>query len=382
MTVTNEILNQLRHRSESVDLDFKQAHYRFIGAGEQEKSELLKDILALANSWREGTGYILIGFKDRTPEPAEVIGISETDHIDDAQIQQFVNSKVGSFLNFRYEEMMYEGKRIAVISIPQQQRPFSIATQYGKVRSNIVYVRRGSATVEAAPTEVIRMGNAEARPTVSEISVELLNRSNEPQMLDQTLRFLTFGVLPDFSRPYSGRDITTIIGADFSTNSSYYRDLANYAAIVLGSIELKFKIRNQSNFSLRDVKLELHVATPDVKYKFIEKARFPRMPSQSNGMGAYFRPPSPVNPRAFHAESRGKHQICFARIDSVLPGEDFISEPVLLQLKTSGNVSIEVRMLAEQLPTPLSQIFNFSVTGEQEHHNKDSLLQLAQGVIG
>jgi len=379
MTVTNEILNQLRYRSESVDLDFKQAQYRFSGAGEQEKSELLKDILALANSWREGNGYILIGFKDCTPEPAEVTGISETDHIDDAQIQQFVNSKVEPPLNFRYEERMFEGKRIAVISIPKQQRPFSIATQYGKVRSNVVYVRRGSATVEAAPTEVIRMSNAEARPVDSQILVEILNHNNEPQELEQKLRFLTFGELPDFAYPYSGRDIVSIMGTDSTTNFGYYRDLANYAALVLGSIHLKFKIRNQSNFSLRDFKLELHVVTPDVKYKFIEKTRFPDKPSPNKVLGRQFSSTPPVNPRAFHVESRGKHQVCFARADSLLPGEDFISEPALLRLQAGGAVVIEARILAEQLPAPLVQTFSFSVAGEQEKHHKDSLLQLVMG---
>jgi hypothetical protein len=375
MTITDDILNQLRYRSESVDLDFKQAQYRFIGGGDHEKSELLKDILALANSWREGTGYILIGFKDCTPNPAEVTGISSDDHIDDAQLQQFVNSKVEPALNFSYEERKFENKVVGVISIPTQQRPFSIGTQYGKVRSNVVYVRRGSATVEASLAEAISMRSPASRPSDGQISIEILNHKNEPQSLTQNLRFLTFEELPDYFAPYSGRGITAIMSNDISTNSGYYRDLAKYAALALGSIQLKIKIRNQSNYSLRDFKLELHVVTPDVKYKFVEQNRFPDRPSKQRDYAKALRRQELANPRTFHVENWGKHQVCYARADSVLPGENFLSEPVLLRLQVGGEVSMEVRILAEQLPEPLVRTYTFTVTGPQEVHHKDSLLQ-------
>lgn len=95
-----DLFDALRYRSEGTDLDFKQAQYRFVRGTEADKGEMLKDVLAMANAWREGTGYILLGFKDARPNPAEVVGI--TDHIDDAALQQFVNSKVKPKLAFRY----------------------------------------------------------------------------------------------------------------------------------------------------------------------------------------------------------------------------------------------------------------------------------------
>src|SRR5437870_3402119 len=99
--MTVDLLDTLRFKAEGTDLDFKSAQYRFIKASEADKAELLKDILAIANSWRDGTGHVLLGFKDARPKPAEVVGISE--HLDDAQFQQFVNSKVKPKLTFRYE---------------------------------------------------------------------------------------------------------------------------------------------------------------------------------------------------------------------------------------------------------------------------------------
>jgi len=54
-------MESLLHEDESSALDCKRDQYPFAGASNDDKSELLKDILAFANSWRRTTGYILIG---------------------------------------------------------------------------------------------------------------------------------------------------------------------------------------------------------------------------------------------------------------------------------------------------------------------------------
>lgn len=143
------LLDALRFRSEGTDLDFKQAQYRFVQADEKDKAELLKDILAMANAWREGPGHILLGVRDARPQPAEVIGLNK--HLDDAKLQQFVGSKIRPKLTFRYEECLYEGRAVGIISIPKQARPFYLQHPYGPLKSNVVYVRRGSSTDEAEP---------------------------------------------------------------------------------------------------------------------------------------------------------------------------------------------------------------------------------------
>ena len=52
-------LTALLHRSESETLDFKSKQYPF--SSDEEKSELLKDVLAFGNAWKDSDGYILIG---------------------------------------------------------------------------------------------------------------------------------------------------------------------------------------------------------------------------------------------------------------------------------------------------------------------------------
>ena len=77
-----KLLERLLHEPESQSLDFKQAQYRFERASEFEKSELLKDVLAFANSWRRTSAYILIGVQEVKGGRGQVIGID--DHIEDA----------------------------------------------------------------------------------------------------------------------------------------------------------------------------------------------------------------------------------------------------------------------------------------------------------
>jgi predicted HTH transcriptional regulator len=57
-------LNPLLHRSESETLDFKRQQYPFAGATDEQKGELLKDIISIANAFKDSDGYILIGVEE------------------------------------------------------------------------------------------------------------------------------------------------------------------------------------------------------------------------------------------------------------------------------------------------------------------------------
>ena len=50
--MNNELFEQLLYEEESPSLDFKRDQYRFVRATEDDKSELLKDLLGFANAWR------------------------------------------------------------------------------------------------------------------------------------------------------------------------------------------------------------------------------------------------------------------------------------------------------------------------------------------
>jgi hypothetical protein len=52
------LFERLLGMQEDETLDFKEEQYPFVGASDDQKSELLKDILAFANAWRQTDAYI------------------------------------------------------------------------------------------------------------------------------------------------------------------------------------------------------------------------------------------------------------------------------------------------------------------------------------
>lgn len=61
--MNTDLIETLLYQPESPSLDFKDAAYPFAGATEEQKGEMLKDILAFLNSWRLGDAYIVMGVR-------------------------------------------------------------------------------------------------------------------------------------------------------------------------------------------------------------------------------------------------------------------------------------------------------------------------------
>jgi predicted HTH transcriptional regulator len=151
-------LTALLHRSESETLDFKSKQYPF--SSDEEKSELLKDILAFGNAWKDSDGYILIGVEEEHGRMKHLCGAEIT--LRDSDLQQFVNSKTNRPISFRMEVRQHEGVNLTVIQIDKaQQRPIFLTKNFGRLKNNIVYIRRGSSTGEATPDEIADMGRDE-----------------------------------------------------------------------------------------------------------------------------------------------------------------------------------------------------------------------------
>ncbi len=377
--VNNELLDALRYKSEGTDLDFKSEQYRFAGANDFEKSEMLKDILTMANAWRDGTGYILLGFKDNRPHLAEVMGISEA--IDDSRLQQFVNSKVKPKLTFRYEEHLYNGKTVGVIAIPKQKRPFFITNPYGKLKSNIVYVRRGSSTEEAEPTEVAAMAMADSGRGQVVLDLSVLTTDNE--LLPETfaLKYLNFPEeLPDYASQ-SGR-----LGAfEFSVrspiwhdNRDFWREYAEYARVHEALIEMKFRLKNCSETSLSNAKLEVTVNALDGQsFQMLSGTDLPGEPStQSSAINGLRGLPDMLDRREtrLDVDESGVHPICNVRFGPLLPGEEGRSSDTLVILPSGpGKLQLHFRILAGELAAPQVSERILVVTGESASLDIDDL---------
>jgi hypothetical protein len=165
----SQLLETLLNEDESTTLDFKRDQYPFDGATDEQKSELLKDILAFANAWRRTDAYILIGAEEVRGGRSRPVGIPK--HLDDASLQQFVNSKCNRPVVFRYEVVSIDQVEIGSIHIPIQERPFYLNKDYGKLKKDTVYVRRGSSTAIADPDEIAKMGAGTATREKPKLSV-------------------------------------------------------------------------------------------------------------------------------------------------------------------------------------------------------------------
>lgn len=365
-----ELLTSLRYKSEGTDIDFKSAQYRFIGGSEDDKAEMLKDILAIANAWRDGTGYILLGFKDQRPHPAEVVGISQT--IDDAMVQQFVHGKVKPKLTFRYEEHLYEGKTIGVISIPKQKRPFYLAHAYGKLKSNIVYVRRGSSTDEAEPPEITAMALADTGRSDMRVDLSVLtpDNNNLPDTFARSyLQF--FENFPDYESPRQasgpfGIKIHPLMGHD---NRHFWREYAEFVRVDVGLIQMQFVLLNRSEVQLSNAKLEVSVEPiAGQGFQMLPGDDLPREPRMHWDLVSGVRTLPEVmasQNRQLVVDNEGLIPVCHVRFGTLLPGEEGRSSDTLGIIPLGpGRLRLRFRILASELAAPHESERVVEATGE------------------
>jgi predicted HTH transcriptional regulator len=188
--MNNTSFERLLHEEETTLLDFKQQQYPFAHATDEQKSELLKDILGMANAWRRVESFILIGVEDVRGGRANVIGIPVADHLSDHSVQQFVNNLTNRPVLFHYEAFPFEGNQVGIIQIEERQaRPLYLKHDYGKLKKGEVYVRRGSSTdptKPAAPDEIALMGTLpnEPSPTLGEVKASFHALTVEAHMLN------------------------------------------------------------------------------------------------------------------------------------------------------------------------------------------------------
>jgi hypothetical protein len=379
-----ELLNTLRYKSEGPDIDFKSAQYRFNGATELDKSEMLKDILAIANSWRDGTGYILLGFKDQRPHPAEVIGIR--DNIDDAQIQQFINGKVKPKLTFRYEEHLYEGNTVGVITIPKQKRPFYLANPYGKIKSNVVYVRRGSSTDEAEPTEIAAMVNDDSGRGNIRLGLSLMGPNNEPLPKTFARTYLEFTEqFPDYkkartpSNPFEFRT-DSIMDRD---NRDFWREYAEYTKLDEALIAVQFLLVNQSGIQLTNAKLEVVIdALDDQHFQLLEASEVPTMPkAQWNFADRLATPPHVLtnhNSSLLVVDENEAKPLVHVRFGSLLPGEQGRSETLAIVPQGMGRFCLRTRILGSEIATPIEEEYFLETTGKSQSLDFEGFRQYVQ----
>ena len=150
-------IQSLLLRSESETLDFKRDNYAFAGRDEEDEAELLKDILAMANAFKDAAGYIIIGVAEENGRAKDIVGVKPM--LADHDVHQFINSKTNRPVAFAVENIEHNGKSLTLIRIEKvRHRPLYLRQSYGGLQKNVVYIRHGSSTAEASPDEIKEMG--------------------------------------------------------------------------------------------------------------------------------------------------------------------------------------------------------------------------------
>lgn len=357
--MTNEQLEQLLYEEEGDALDFKRDQYQFAGASEDCKSELLKDILAFCNSWRRVTAYILIGVEEVQGGRSKPVGIAT--HLDDADLQQFVNSKTNRPINFSYQEQQVDGVPIGIIEIPLQKRPVFLTKSFGKLHENVVYVRRGSSTAEANPDEIASMAVADAGKfsTPPDLQFQFADIKNH-LLLGRSVKieslFLNPRIDPSLLKsapklyPYGFRL------PEIGVNQNFNEDLVNYVADSVLLKPIGFAIRNRSSQTAFGVKVKIDIPRQNGLH-IVDEANRPQKPSRQFSI-PNIRPDlvtlaGVVRPEP-EVEVHGDHFEITVSFAKVLPQETaWSTEEVFLGAEQSLEVQAIAKTYAENLPDPI-----------------------------
>lgn len=357
------LVETLLHQAESDHLDFKRDQYKFVGASDEEKAKLLKDILAFANSWKTTDAYIVIGADDGHGGRASVVGV---DHqLDDATLQQFVNSKTNRLVEFAYMPASHDGVQIAVIRIARRQRrPILLKSRYASLQPNTAYVRRGSSTAVADASEVEQMVLDEIAPSVGISFGDGKTRvSTGEQRLVLRPRPLLKAppeMVAEMEKATANIDKSLWVGAGdvFKTTGvlSEMVAMSAFRPFQPNAAELREHERLMS--ALTPVWLTALNSGGSVATDVILKAKLPK----TTGLLLFdAEPKKPTggfdlhlqDARTVHLFDRGADQELKVRFGKIRPGDRTWSDPIWIGAREPTTVEFDASVFADNIPRPI-----------------------------
>lgn len=358
--------------SEGPRLDFKRESYKFVGATDGEKSELLKDLLALANAWRSETAYIVTGVVAHADGRRDLLGVEPSSHPDDASVQQFVNGKLQRMLQFSYAPFSFEGKSFGIYEVPRQQRPTVALKRYGVVDAGAVYFRKGSSTAIASADQIAQMGaddqrlRTETQPSLEVFLADVERRTihgSEVKLETQVHAAHNPAELPDFSDAPPqipiGPGLSFVMPTGLSPRSArakFWRELADYVRDRSRFGSFGIVVTNTSSIVANRVRVEIRFAGADLDCRYAEN--MPEYPESHFDLLAPHIPPY-FQTSSVEGEPRIRQTdtewIVSFEFGSIRPRESvWSSEPVHIAVSTSQTLIGDVACFASNLASPIS----------------------------
>ena len=149
-----ELVDSLLKQQESDILDYKSRQYNL--DNEHTKSEFIKDIIAMANTPKNKSAYILVGIEEKSGKVSKTIGV--TKHHDEGILGSIVASRTEPTPRFHYRHIVLSGMTVGLYEIPRDQPGLVMpSTDYGVLRRGCVYFRQNTNNTEAGPTDLVRL---------------------------------------------------------------------------------------------------------------------------------------------------------------------------------------------------------------------------------
>lgn len=387
--MNNELFERLLYEEESTTLDFKKEQYRFAKATDDEKSELLKDILGFANAWRRSEAYILIGVEDVRGGRGNVVGIPVTDHLDDHSLQQFVNNLTNQPVRFHYEAFGFERKQVGIIRIDEQTRPIYLKRDYGKLAREKVYVRRGSATDPTKPASLEEI--AQMRVGVGQPAAELLVEFAHVKRDDALGTHISWDAefcemparetIPNLPRPQL--ELTHPYNLDPMmprSNDDFFRELAHFEFMRRLFRPIRFVVRNVGQVAANNVRAELTVPT-NIGVMVMDASELPDSPKWhadllSNAVLKGIRPAFRRNPGEVSIDKNAERFRVEIDCGDLQPGRRVWSDIFYIGKGVSGDLSLCGLVFADNLPQPKDFTLTVSVTVTKTAMTVDELCSL------
>ncbi|WP_082834254.1 helix-turn-helix domain-containing protein [Paenibacillus glucanolyticus] len=125
-------------------LDFKERQYH-----KDKSMDLLKDIMAMANSRHNGDKFIIVGVKDR-PEGKEIKGIDPKELIDSSNYVQLIMNNIEPEIQFDYFKYEYKGAVLGVFKIHKtDNKPYMMRKKFDRLNEGYCLIRKGSTNTVA-----------------------------------------------------------------------------------------------------------------------------------------------------------------------------------------------------------------------------------------
>ena len=349
MPLTSKLVEDLLHESEGTSLDFKSAQYPFEYATDEVKSELLKDVLAFANSWRRTTAYILIGVEEVKGGRSNVVGVRK--HLDDASLHQFVNGKTQRLVEFSYQVISIEGTTIGAIEIPLQERPTYLKKRFGKLRQNEVPIRDGSSTRAATPEEIAKMGAQDVIGRTPELALQWADLTGR-DVLPSPLTIRSIVLDPRLPPDTFARRRPHLMGTDPFSNSDYSREIIAYAAERAFLTGLAFRLQNSGSVVGKRVRFVGQVAKAagvDIRNWIDDPPDRLIVPHISESA---FRSPNDIDLSVREFVDRWEIDIDFG---DVRPHDDsWTTNELFIGSIDPGVISLQGELRGDNLPEPIS----------------------------